>query len=91
MVSFNTLCRRCVAVWFRAIFLRRLTSTSAVPPVTNPPVGIKPSSGQIKPCVAIHNGFKIEGVNRLSFMQKNKLLDQTMVGITRNEIVGLLR
>ncbi len=40
---------------------------------------------------AIHNGFKIEGVNRLSFMQNNKLLDQTMVGITRNEIVGLLK
>lgn len=39
---------------------------------------------------AIHNGFKIEGVNRLSFMKNNKLVDQTMVGITRVEIKEVL-
>ena len=35
---------------------------------------------------ALHNGFKIEGINRLSFMKNGQLLDQTMVGITFDEI-----
>ena len=40
---------------------------------------------------AVHNGFKKEGVNRLSFMKNNELIDQTMVGITRLEMMELLR
>lgn len=40
---------------------------------------------------AIHNGFKKEGVNRLSFMKNGELLDQTIVGITRKEIEEVLK
>ena len=40
---------------------------------------------------AMCNGFTKEGINRLSFMKNNELIDQTMVGITREEITELLR
>lgn len=39
---------------------------------------------------AIQNGFKKEGVNRLSFMKNGELVDQTMIGITRKEIEEVL-
>lgn len=40
---------------------------------------------------AIQSGFKKEGVNRLSFMKNNRLIDQTMVGITMQEIMEALQ
>lgn len=40
---------------------------------------------------ALHNGFRVEGVNRASFMRNNELLDQTMVGITRAEITEVIK
>lgn len=39
---------------------------------------------------AVHNGFKKEGINRLSFMKNGELIDQVMVGITRKEIEEVL-
>jgi RimJ/RimL family protein N-acetyltransferase len=39
-------------------------------------------------CIA--NGFKIEGVNRMSYRKNGKLVDQTLLGITRSEIEGFL-
>jgi len=37
----------------------------------------------------IKNGFQIEGVNRLSHKKNGKLVDQWLLGITREEIVRL--
>ncbi len=34
----------------------------------------------------IYNGFKIEGVNRLSHKKNGKIVDQWLLGITRKEI-----
>ena len=36
------------------------------------------------------NGFQLEGVNRLSHKKNNVLVDQWLLGITRNEIEALL-
>lgn len=40
---------------------------------------------------AMQNGFTREGVNRLSFMKNNVLIDQVIVGITRQEIMEALQ
>jgi hypothetical protein len=40
---------------------------------------------------AIHNGFTKEGINRLSFRENNKLINQIMVGITRPEMAEVLK
>ncbi len=37
----------------------------------------------------INNGFQIEGINRLSHKKNGKIVDQWLLGITREEIKGL--
>jgi len=39
----------------------------------------------------IKNGFKIEGINRMSHMKNGNLFNQWMLGITREEIKNLLK
>jgi len=45
-----------------------------------------PSSRKHIELFAIKNGFKKEGVNRGSFLKGGEYLDQTMIGITRQEM-----
>ncbi len=37
------------------------------------------------------NGFKIEGVNRMSHMKNGELMDLTLLGITRQEVEDFLK
>ena len=38
----------------------------------------------------LHQGFKDEGLNRKSYMKDNKLHDQHCLGITREEVEGII-
>lgn len=48
-------------------------------------ITLVPDDNKVAKRFALRNGMQIEGVNRASFKKDGRLLDQTMLGITKEE------